>query len=384
MLKIAAVLNEAVLHRNIGVLPSFFSHYLVCLVFFQAGVDLLPRAYAQEGDVRRVHDPHIVKEAETYYIFSTGQGIPIRRSTDLYNWKIVGRVFDELPAWTKQEVPGSGSPWAPDILYFNGKYHLYYSISTFGSRRSCIGLVTNTTLDPQSNDYKWVDQGKVLESTLSDNFNAIDANPVTDDQQRLWLCFGSFWSGIKLRRLDIATGKTSDADAKLYALATRPQPGAIEAPFIYPKGEYYYLFASFDLCCKGVKSTYKIMVGRSKQITGPYLDRDGRPMLEGGGTLVLEGSGRYIGPGHNSVLKDGNKDWLVYHFYDSENRGIPTLQIRPLTWTEDGWPLAGEPLTNPASPSNAKTSTINSNVIMLSPIPCLLHRLVQWHTQTFI
>ncbi|MGD0517581.1 MAG: arabinan endo-1,5-alpha-L-arabinosidase [Thermoguttaceae bacterium] len=330
--------------------PGVCSRCLVFLIFFQAITQLPAPSLAQEGDVRRVHDPHIIKEADSYYIFCTGFGIPIRQSSDLINWKKAGKVFDKVPAWAKEEIPRAWSLWAPDILFFNGKYHLYYSVSTFGKNRSCIGLVTNTTLDPQSKDYKWDDQGKVVESTNNDDFNAIDANPVMDDKNNPWLCFGSFWGGIKMRRLDINTGKTSADDTKLYSLASRPEPKAIEGAYIFRKGDYYYLFVSFDFCCKGVKSNYNIRVGRSKQITGPYVDKSGTPMLEGGGTLVLEGAGRYIGPGHNSILHDGDKDWLVYHFYDGENRGIATLQIRPLTWTEDGWPIPGEPLKNPAPP----------------------------------
>ena len=333
--------------------PGACSGSLVFLFFLQAIILSPVSSLAQQGDVRRVHDPHIIKEAESYYIFCTGPGIPIRRSSDLYNWKIVGRVFDKLPDWTKQEVPGSGFPWAPDILLFNGKYHLYYSISTFGSNRSCIGLATNATLDPESKDYKWADQGKVIESLKTDDFNCIDADPVMDEQQNVWLCYGSFWGGIKMRRLDFNTGKVSAEDTKLYSLAARPKPDPrpIEGAYIFRRGDYYYLFASFDYCCRGVKSNYNIRVGRSKQITGPYSDREGKPMLDGGGTLILETSGRYIGPGHNSVLHDADKDYLVYHFYDGENRGVATLQIRSLTWTEDGWPVAGEPLKSPAPQS---------------------------------
>ena len=296
-----------------------------------------------------MHDPHIIKQADAYYIFCTGRGIPIRRSTDLYNWKIVGRVFEKLPDWAKQEIPGAMFPWAPDILLFNGKYHLYYSISTFGSNRSCIGLATNATLDPESKDYKWVDQGKVIESLKTDDFNCIDANPVIDKEKNVWLCFGSFWGGIKLRRLDPNTGNVSAEDATLYSLAARPKPDPrpIEGAYIIRHGDYYYLFASFDFCCRGVKSNYNIRVGRSRQITGPYCDRQCRPMLEGGGTPILQTAGRYIGPGHNSLLHDGNKDYLAHHFYDGESRGVATLQIRPITWTQDGWPIAGDPITGP-------------------------------------
>jgi arabinan endo-1,5-alpha-L-arabinosidase len=327
------------------------------LLLLVPAIALWPTAsLAQQGDVRRVHDPHIIKQADAYYIFCTGRGIPIRRSTDLYNWKIVGRVFEQLPDWARQEIPGARDFWASDVLLFNGKYHVYYSISTFGSNRSCIGLVTNATLDSESRDYKWVDQGKVIESLKTDDFNCIDANPVMDEQKNVWLGFGSFWGGIKLRRLYANTGKVSAADDKLYSLAARPKPDPrpIEAAYIIRHGDYYYLFASFDFCCRGVKSNYNIRVGRAQQITGPYSDREGKPMLEGGGTLILETAGRYIGPGHNSVLHDGEKDYLVHHFYDGENRGIATLQIRPLTWTQDGWPVAGDPITGPQTSPDAK------------------------------
>jgi arabinan endo-1,5-alpha-L-arabinosidase len=337
--------------------PAACSRIFIFLVCLGAIFQMPHTSLAQEGDVRNVHDPHIAKDSGLYYIFCTGPGIPIRQSSDLIHWKIVGKVFDKLPEWAKKEIPGTMFPWAPDILFFNGKYHLYYSISTFGSNRSCIGLATNATLDPQGKDYKWVDQGKVVESVKTDDFNAIDANPALDEQGTPWLCFGSFWGGIKMRRLDANTGKTSSQDDKLYSLASRPtESKAIEGAYIIRKGDYYYLFASFDFCCKGVKSNYNIRVGRSKAITGPFVDKTGKSMLEGGGTLILETSGRYIGPGHNSVLHDGDKDYLVYHFYDGERRGVATLQIRPLAWTEDGWPLPGDPITGSASRSNAKTT----------------------------
>ena len=138
-------------------------------------------AKAQEGAVQHVHDPHIIKAGGVYYVFSTGNGIPIRRSRDLRQWENAGRVFNEdLPDWAVKAVPGAKFPWAPDILHFSGEYRLYYSISTFGSNRSCIGLAVNKTLDPHSPDYRWVDRGRVIESRSHDNWNAIDANPVLD------------------------------------------------------------------------------------------------------------------------------------------------------------------------------------------------------------
>jgi arabinan endo-1,5-alpha-L-arabinosidase len=320
-------------------------------------------AAAQTGDVAGVHDPVIARAGDAYYVFSTGGGIPIRRSTDLITWQRVGRVFEQLPAWATADIPGARGAWAPDISFFAGQYHLYYAVSTFGSRRSCIGLATNATLDPADPHYRWVDRGKVIETQPSDDWNAIDPNVVVDRDGAAWMTLGSFWSGIKLRRLDAKTGMLSKDDAKLYSLARRPSPGAIEAPFLVRRGETYYLFVSYDRCCRGVESTYNIRVGRSTAgITGPYLDRDNKPMLEGGGTLVLESAGTIRGPGHQAILHDTDgagvgRDWLVHHFYDATDRGRAKLQIRPLTWDAAGWPVAGEPVAKPRATSAPTTTT---------------------------
>lgn len=295
------------------------------------------------GDVRNVHDPSIIKEGSTYYLFSTRAGIALRCSEDLVLWRLCGDVFGHLPQWAVEDVPGLRGLWAPDISYFNGKYHLYYSASTFGSNRSSIGLVTNVTLNPLSDKFKWEDQGKVIGSERSDDWNAIDPNLAFDEAGQPWLSFGSFWSGIKLRKIDAATGKLSAQDQTLYSLASRPRtkelPGAIEAPAIIRKKRSYYLFVSFDICCRGVNSTYNIRVGRAPRITGPYVDRSGKPMMEGGGTILVEGSGgRWRGPGHCAILQERDGDRLVYHAYDAEARGIPTLRISSIVWDAEGWP----------------------------------------------
>ena len=311
-----------------------------CHIFGQAV--RLPQPYELRGDIRQVHDPAIIKEGGTFYLFSTRAGISIRCSTDLVEWRLCGDVFAHLPEWAVKDVPNLRGLWAPDVSYFNGKYHIYYSASTFGSNRSSIGLVTNQTLDPTSDKYRWVDQGKVIGSNPSDDWNAIDPNIVLDEQDQPWLSFGSFWGGIKLRKLDQATGKLSSQDQTLYSLASRPRtaelPGAVEAPAIIRKNGYYYLFVSFDFCCRGKDSTYNIRVGRARRITGPYMDRSGKPMMEGGGTLVLAGRGRWVGPGHCAVLQEKGRDTLVYHAYDTEWRGTSTLRIAPLVWDPEGWP----------------------------------------------
>lgn len=321
---------------------------LALLAALLAMTTFLPSSQGQEGAVQRVHDPHIIREGDSYYIFSTGPGIPMRRSEDLFHWQVIGRVFAEVPQWARDAVPSVKSVWAPDISYFNGQFHLCYSISTFGRIRSCIGLATNKTLDPQSKDYRWVDHGKVIESRPGrDDWNAIDANLVLDPENHPWLAFGSFWSGIKLLALDPQSGKPLAPPASTLAIASRPGSKAIEGAFIVRKHAFYYLFVSFDLCGRGIDSTYRIMVGRSRDLKGPYRDRSGKAMMDGGGTLVLASHDHVRGPGHNSVLLDGKRDWLVHHYYDARASGVPTLQIRPLLWADDGWPLVGEPIAGP-------------------------------------
>jgi arabinan endo-1,5-alpha-L-arabinosidase len=295
-----------------------------------------------QGDIRQVHDPAIIKDGETYYLFSTRAGIAIRCSKDLISWRLCGDVFAHLPQWAVKDVQGVRGLWAPDVSYFNGKYHLYYSVSTFGSNRSSIGLVTNQTLDPTNDRYRWQDQGKIIGSNPSDDWNAIDPNIVIDEEGQPWLSFGSFWGGIKLRKIDPATAQLSTTDATIYSLASRPRgpemPGAIEAPFIFRKNGYYYLFVSFDFCCRGINSTYNIRVGRSRRVTGPYLDRNSKLMMEGGGTIVVTGGSRWRGPGHCALLQEKEGEKLVYHAYDANWRGTPTLRVTSLIWDASGWP----------------------------------------------
>ncbi len=278
------------------------------------------------------------------------RGGAIRRSKDLHRWERCGRVFEKLPEWVSKEIPGvKGGYWAPDISVYKGEYRLYYAVSTFGKNDSAIGLATNKTLDPDSPDYKWVDHGMVFRSRRGDDFNAIDPNLVADEQGRQWLDFGSFWGGIKMRRIDPDTGKLSLADETLYSLASRPHVGhsdAIEAPFIVRHDSFYYLFASFDFCCRGSKSTYYVVVGRSKRVTGPFLDEEGRPMTEGGGTRVTNSTALWKGPGHEAVLlQPHGPDLMAFHAYDAKT-GKPFLQISTIDW-KHGWPTVA-PL--PGSP----------------------------------
>lgn len=307
-------------------------------------------AFAEpENDLAPLHDPCIIRAADTYYVFCTGRGVAIRTSRDLIHWKRDGDVFETMPAWIKQVVPGATGFWAPDIIFVNGEYRLYYTVSTFGSNESAIGLVVTKALNPADPDYGWTDRGLVIASKKTDDWNCIDAGAIVDAEGRAWLSMGSFWSGLKLVELDVATGLVRTG-AKVTSIARRPEPpNAIEAPFLTRRGDWYYLWASFDFCCRGARSTYNVRVGRSKSVEGPYVDRAGVPMLDGGGTPVLAGEGDMRGPGHCAVLSDEGRDLLVYHFYDAARKGRPTLQLRRLTWTADGWPVAGDALGPPAT-----------------------------------
>ena len=325
------------------------------------GYAAAPHAYHLSGDAPGTHDPSIMKEGKTWYVFATGKApgggqFAVRCSEDLEHWKLCGHVFDEMPAWIKERSPGTRDLWAPDVSYVNHEYRLYYSYSLFGKNTSGIALAVNKTLDPASPDYKWIDKGVVLDSKSEDNFNAIDPNFIEDKKGQAWLAFGSFWDGIKMRRLD-ADGLLSKSDTKLYSLARRAKPEnapgappnlppnwqAIEAPFIVRHGSYFYLFTSWDLCCRGTKSTYKTMVGRSKEVTGPYLDQTGKRLDEGGGTQLLQPNDKWLGPGGESVLLHSKadskgEDIIVFHAYDATT-GHPSLQVSTIDWSGD-WPHA--------------------------------------------
>jgi arabinan endo-1,5-alpha-L-arabinosidase len=299
------------------------------------------------------HDPVMIRQDSVYYVFCTGFGISVLSSLNRKDWRQEKPVFEKPPQWAVDAVPGfRGHIWAPDISYHNGKYYLYYAVSAFGKNTSCIGLAVNKTLHPQSPDYKWEDLGKVIQSVPGrDQWNAIDPNLAVDEKGIPWLTFGSFWGGIKLVRMS-ADLRSPAQPEQWYTIASRPRnpvipdsaagDAAIEAPFIFRKNNYYFLFVSFDYCCRGERSTYKMMVGRSEKIQGPYLDREGMPMTLGGGSTVLEGDRNWNGVGHNAVLTDPEGDWLIFHGYDANDKGRSKLRIEKLGWFND-WPVVVRP-----------------------------------------
>lgn len=300
-----------------------------------------------------VHDPVMAREGSKYYVFSTGPGITFYSSTNMKDWKPEGRVFEGQPAWARSVAPSfDGHIWAPDIHHHNGKYYLYYSVSGFGKMTSGIGVTVNKTLDPQSPDYKWVDQGLLLQSVPGrDLWNAIDPNIVMDDQGVAWMSFGSFWAGLKLVKLDASHTKLAEPQEwKTIAARARPAftpddmagPAEIEAPFIFKKHGYYYLFASWGLCCGKEKSTYHVVVGRSRSVTGPYLDKEGKDMVNGGGSLVIGGDKDWVALGHNGAYTFDGKDYLVAHAYETADRFMQKLKVLEMTWDREGWPVVDQ------------------------------------------
>jgi arabinan endo-1,5-alpha-L-arabinosidase len=289
-----------------------------------------------------VHDPStVVKCKDSYWVFATGRGIVSDHSTDLIHWTPGPPVFTNTPSWTTNAIPGShGRFWAPDVIHLGNRYLLYYAVSTWGKNTSAIGLATNPTLDPADREYAWMDHGPVIQTFATNDCNAIDPAISVDADGKLWLAFGSFWTGIKLVEMDPATGQRLSPASPIYSLAHHDK---IEASYIYRHDGFYYLFLNWGQCCQGVKSTYNIRVGRCDKITGPYLDEDGVDMMLDGGTLVLGSVGPFIGPGHAGIISAGGQEWFSCHFYDGTHEGHPTLAILPLRWDAAGWPVVGAP-----------------------------------------
>ena len=295
------------------------------------------------------HDPEIVKQDSVYYLFSTGGGVS--SSTDLINWKREKSVFDKAPEWMSADIipgfRGGTGFWAPDVQLINGTYYIYYSYSAGAKVTSAIGVATNKTLHPSDPDFKWVDHGMVVQSIPNrDMWNALDANLVMDGRQG-WLVFGSFWGGIQMVKL--APDLLSIAKPEVwYHIAgmprdfvldwTDPGDGTIEGAFIYKHIQYFYLFVSLDYCCRGVNSDYNVVVGRSRNVEGPYVDREGKLMSRGGGTLVAKGNDRWYGVGHNSAFSMNGKSIIVMHGYDKLANGASKLIIRELKWDRGDWP----------------------------------------------
>jgi arabinan endo-1,5-alpha-L-arabinosidase len=298
-------------------------------------------AHALSGDTR-LHDPSVMKVGNCYYGFSTGfendplnpsGSITIRKTcggTAASGWTKVGNVWNATPAWITTRL-GATPPniWAPDIKFFNNKYHLYYAASLWGQNTlAAMGVATATNIEGP-----WTDQGMVTDVNYP-----IDPNVDWGPNNTMYVSWGS-WNGTYMHVLNPSTGKLSTTDNNLWKIAT-----GIENPSIVLNGGYYYLFGSRGSCCSGVNSTYYTVVGRSASITGPYLDKNGTNMASGGGSTVLTGSSPKVAAGGGDAYDDGTLKYFAYHYYDANNAGRETLDIRQMTFS-NGWPVMGAPLS---------------------------------------
>lgn len=304
-----------------------------------------------------VHDPVMAYEDSVYYIYSTGIGLQMMTSQDFRTWTVSPRpLMSVIPAWTRDSVPGfRNHVWAPDVIRWHGRWHIAYSCSTFGRNSSAIGLISKNSL---SENTVWQDEGAIVCSREGrNNWNAIDPNFVIDNDDQPWLTFGSFWDGIQIVRLDttlhILKGEKPVTIARRFpinGMSTDLNPipkdagiNAIEAPFIFRHGNFYYLFVSWDYCCQGEKSTYRVAVGRSLNINGPYLDNKGQAMIDGGGMVLIEGDKKiFAALGHCAVYHFTHKDLFICHGYSIKQKGAPLLVRKTITWSTDGWPQLSE------------------------------------------
>ncbi|KAI6838477.1 glycoside hydrolase family 43 protein [Hortaea werneckii] len=296
------------------------------------------------GTCVNTHDPSLFRRGSdgTYYRFATGGGMPIFSAPSLTGaWTYLGEV---LPSGSSIANSGANDAWAPDVQYKDGQYYLYYSVSSFGTQNSAIGVATSPNMDPGT----WTDHGSTgIESSSGDPYNAIDGNLFITSSGTNLLTFGSFYGDIYQAPLsgDALTWGGGDVyNIEYNATGTRPSEG----PFLFEYGDYFYLFWSSGSCC-GYDSDrpapgdeYKVMVCRSNSATGNFVDASGRACTDGGGTLVLGSHGNVYGPGGQSVFNDPSEGpVLVYHYVDTTigfADGDKRLGINKIDFSS-GWPI---------------------------------------------
>ena len=284
-------------------------------------------------------DPTVIRTEEGFYLYATQTNsywIPIYFSKDLVNWEFKRSAFRNATKPKPDVLPGGGAFWAPEIRYINGKYVLYFSWAKWGD--GSISYTAVATSDSPVGDFL---NAKPLLITDDFGSNCIEQFYYEEDGKK-YMFVGSF-NGIYVTELtDDGLSVKRDADGKL-VLKKQVCGRAFEGTNIYKKGKYYYLFASINNCCDGINSRYKVVVGRSEKLLGPYVDRKGKDMLDNSWELVLEGDGEtFFGPGHNSIIipDDAGTDWMIYHSYVKENGAVGGRlgMLDRIVWSADGWP----------------------------------------------
>ncbi|GAC1589465.1 MAG: hypothetical protein NVS3B25_07080 [Hymenobacter sp.] len=305
----------------------------------------LAPAWALQGAMG-AHDPStIIKRNGVYHVWTTGNQIYHITSTDLVNWTVAPTVFapGTWPGWIDTYVSGfGGNFWAPECIFMNGKYYLYYSCS-LGGRPCAIGVATSPDLTT------WTDQGMVVYSDNGSPYGCIDPDVFADANGNYWMTFGSHLTGIWTVQLDPTTGKRLP-NAVLKNVAGSSPYCENEASYMMQHGGYYYLFYNKGVCCAGISSTYYVQMGRSLSPDGPFLDQQGMDLLQGGGTNFLVSKNNYIGPGQVGLFRENGIEYLTYHYYDgSRTNGPPTLAIGKLTWGAAGWPAVTQDWVTPGA-----------------------------------
>lgn len=306
--------------------------------------------YAKDN-LQQGHDPSVIRTEDGYALMSTNNHLQLWTSENAYDWENRGRTLKDVPSWLTQYAPGMEDVWAPDIFYANGEYRVYYCGSEFGKRNSAIGFTSSKSIMPGTAGYGWTDKGHVFHTKDGvDKYNAIDADLVRTKEGELWMAFGSFGLGIQLIKLDEKTGFQASDDKTVYNIARRTSKasgGAEEGPSLIEHNGQYFLFTAWDYCCHQgseiEQTSYKTAYGRADKVTGPYVDRAGYSMLNGGGTLLLERYGRYVGPGGGEAFQDLNRVRFVHHYYDNAGDKYNHIHIRDVVFTDDNWAEMGQP-----------------------------------------
>ena len=281
-------------------------------------------------------DPTVIRTEDGFYLYATQTDkywVPIYFSKDLVNWEFKRTAFRNA---TKPQIPGGGAFWAPEIRHINGKYVLYFSWAKWGDGDASYTAVA--TSDSPLGDFV---NSKELLTKEDFGSNCIDQFYYEEDNKK-YMFVGSF-NGIYVTEFTDDGLSVKRNENGTPTLKKQVCGKAFEGTNIYKKNGYYYLFASINNCCDGERSRYKVVVGRSQDLLGPYLDKSGKDMINNAWELVLEGDGqKFFGPGHNSIIvqDDAGTDWMIYHSYVKENGEVGGRlgMLDRVLWTEDGWP----------------------------------------------